>query len=364
MAGPSLSRRAFLQLASLSLGSVVTYPLSQLGEVSTITHLFLRNDITPKLGRVIDTKVKVYMRPDDQSGVVKELTEDSLVVWQQEVRGVRSLWENQRFVETPDGFIYSPNLQPVYNQPNTPYQKLPASGGFWAEVSIPFVDLNLANPPARSPWLSHTALPRLYYSQIMWVDDVRVDEGGLVWYHVIEKYGSYGDEFWALGDAFRPISAEELTPIHPEAQDKLVEVNLTYQTMSCFEGDEEVFFCRVSTGGLVTSKEKPKPEWATPPGKHTIWRKMISVHMSGGTTGGGYDLPGIGWTTLFSGLGLAIHSTFWHNSFGVPRSHGCVNARPEDAKWLFRWTLPEVSLEPGDLTVKGQASTRVLVKER
>ena len=88
--------------------------------------------------------------------------------------------------------------------------------------------------------------------------------------------------------------------------------------------------------------------------------------MSGGTTGGGYDLPGIGWTTLFVGSGVAIHSTFWHNNFGGElMSHGCVNARPEDAKWVFRWTLPVVPNDPGDVTVEGMNnSTTVEVVEK
>lgn len=65
--------------------------------------------------------------------------------------------------------------------------------------------------------------------------------------------------------------------------------------------------------------------------------------MSGGTTGGGYDLPGVSWTSLFEGDGAAIQSTFWHNNFGEQMSHGCVNAAPERMQngsfvvpcWLF-----------------------------
>lgn len=85
--------------------------------------------------------------------------------------------------------------------------------------------------------------------------------------------------------------------------------------------------------------------------------------MSGGTTGGGYDLPGIGWTTLFVGNGVAIHSTFWHNNFGVAMSHGCVNTKPEDAQWIFRWTTPYVSYDPGDITISMPGGTRVEVVE-
>ncbi len=104
-------------------------------------------------------------------------------------------------------------------------------------------------------------------------------------------------------------------------------------------------------------------KWATPVGLHRIARKYISLQMSGGTTGAGYDLPGIGWTSIFATGGVAIHSTFWHNSFGIPQSHGCVNCKPDDARWVFRWTAPTVSAEPGDITVAGQKSTQVLIRE-
>jgi hypothetical protein len=54
---------------------------------------------------------------------------------------------------------------------------------------------------------------------------------------------------------------------------------------------------------------------------------------------------------LFAEGGVAIHSTFWHNNYGVPVSHGCVNVTPEDAQWIFRWTTPYVPYDPGDIDV-------------
>jgi len=88
------------------------------------------------------------------------------------------------------------------------------------------------------------------------------------------------------------------------------------------------------------------------------------VHMAGGSIGTGYDTAGISWTTLFDPGGAAIHSTFWHNAFGTPRSHGCINARPEDAKWIFRWGLPTVSLNPGRVEIKGPGGTIVEVVDQ
>jgi lipoprotein-anchoring transpeptidase ErfK/SrfK len=163
--------------------------------------------------------------------------------------------------------------------------------------------------------------------------------------------------YWADGAAFRVLTDEDVSPINPDVdpQEKTVRVNLTYQTLSCFEGNREVYFCRVSTGIL---------DEFTPVGDHTTWRKLVSVHMGQGTVSAGYDTPGIAWTNLFAGEGVAIHSTFWHNDFGHKRSHGCVNARPDDAHWIWRWTLPEVPLEPGDVTVQMPGGTHVIVEKR
>lgn len=356
-----ISRRQFLQAAMLSFGGLAFG--SRLDGLVEKTSALVDFPAGERLGRVFSGMVEVKLRPDEDSPTVSTLFEDAIVVWLREGVGSRPLWNDQRYVETPEGYIYSANLQPVRNQPNQALPGFPDSTGMWVEVSVPYVDISLANPPGRSPWLEYTATPRLYYSQVMWADQIKVDEQGQTWYRVSDRYGSFGDFFWGAAEAFRPVDADEISPIHPEVEDKLVVVNLIDQSLLCLEGNQEVYYCRVSTGPKVESAANSGGTWATPPGKHSIWRKLISVHMTGGTTGGGYDLAGIGWTTLFASKGMAIHSTFWHNSFGAPRSHGCVNCTPEDALWIFRWTLPVVAPEPGDVTLSGQGSTKVLVRE-
>jgi hypothetical protein len=53
-----------------------------------------------------------------------------------------------------------------------------------------------------------------------------------------------------------------------------------------------------------------------------------------------FDLPGVPFCTYFTGSGVAIHGTYWHNDFGHPRSHGCVNVLAEEAQWVYRWSHP------------------------
>jgi hypothetical protein len=81
-----------------------------------------------KIGRVLGGNVEVKARPDEASPTVKILPEDSLVVWLAEGIGSRPLWNDQRYIETPDGYIYAANLQPVRNRPNQPLTALPDVG--------------------------------------------------------------------------------------------------------------------------------------------------------------------------------------------------------------------------------------------
>lgn len=358
-----LSRRDFLKwLSFTTLGGFLVRPWSK--SLMSITD-FPQAD---RLGRVCVGKVEVKARPDEASETVAVLYEDSVIPWIRERIGRWPFRNNQRFVETPQGYIWSPYLQPVENRPNVPVESLPTYGkdtGMWVEVTVPWVDVILDNPPPRSHWLryraEHGLPPRMYYSQILWIDRLKMDDNGQVWYRINERYGNPGDIFWGPAEAFRPLTQEEILPINPESEEKRVVVNVNWhnQTLSCFEGNREVYYCRVSSG--VKSGSTP----VTPFGSkgYPIWRKLYSIHMAGGTNEAGWDLIGIGWTSLFVGEGVALHSTFWHNNFGEPMSHGCVNLSPEDAKWIFCWSLPVVPYETGDITIVGEGSTKVVVVE-
>lgn len=320
------------------------------------------------LGRVLVDGLELKLRPDPESKTLAMLPQDTVISWLRETVGPPPLYQAVwRWLETDDGFLYSPQVQPVHDNPMSPISNLPATNGMWVEVAVPYVEMTLHNPPARSPWVRSVVergkLPRLYYSQVIWVDEIKDDPEHGMLYRLNELYGTYGDIFWAPGTAFRPLSEQEVSPISPEVEDKKILVNNTLQTLSCFEGNTEVYFCPVSTGVPFGPLGEPLTRSSTPIGPHPIWRKLVSLHMSGGTTGGGWDLAGVAWTTLFVGNGIAIHSTFWHNNFGVPMSRGCVNTRPEDARWIFRWTLPIVPYYPGDVTVGMPGGTRVEVVE-
>lgn len=363
----ALNRRQFLKKSLVGAGGIVLLP--------SFDKKLLSLDEWPQaeyLGRntvYLPSSLPIRSRPSVDGSVIRYLSEDECVIWLHEVIGESPIGRtSKKWVETPEGYIYGPSLQKVQNFPNVSVMDLPTFGedrGMWVEVTVPYVNIEIANPPARAPWLIEVSqtLWRLYYSQVIWVDDIKTTTDGLVLYRINERYGSYGDVFWADSTAFRQITDAEISPINPEAADKKIIVNINQQTLSCYEGNNEVFFCQVSTGRKLDEFGIPVDTWATPAGTHWIWRKLISLHMSGGGTGAGWDTMAIPWTSLFVGDGVAIHSTFWHNDFGTPKSHGCVNALPEDAKWIFRWTTPRVAYNPGDITNNTYEGTRIEVIE-
>lgn len=372
----SFSRRDFLKLAGLGIGALAFNPFKDRRDLR-VRDLpqFPAGDY---LGRVAVTpnfySTELKPSPNENAPAIRNVAQDEVVAWQREVVGTEAFGgSSKRWVQTPEGFIYAPHLQPVRNLPNTPLNSLPpGKTGFWAEVTVPYVDLQLLNDPI-SPaikFLRQTGQPiRLYYSQVVWIDQVGADASGRTLYRFNESpqhgYG-YGDLFYAEGAAFRPLTDEDVAPINPNvdpgAKKIVIDTTPARQTLSCFEGNTEVYFCRVSSG----YGEK----FSTPVGDQAVSWKIFSIHMAANTgSDSGYDTMAVPWPTFFNtNAGAAIHGAFWHNDFGVRRSHGCVNVASQDAKWIFRWTTPSLSLDQGEWrgtwpNVGGSFSTSVKVSE-
>ncbi len=369
-----ITRREFMKYSALALGGLAIGGRAPVKLVSRLGHLFEEGPLTPDfpvnvpLGRMCvgepGARVDIFSEPFHNAKKVSTAWYDDVFVWKQEVitKQIAELLINQRWVETPEGFIYADYLQKVMYTPQEPLNQLPVTEtgerGMWVEIVAPYTGLVFDSPPAQY-WLRETIRPRIYYSQIFWAFDIRQDPtSGKTQYCLRQLYGALDDTYWVDANVCRQITPEEIAPIHPDAPDKHIIINLMYQTVSCFEGDKEVFFTRVTTGGYDNEVGK----WLTPVGVHTIWRKLLSTHMSASEMVGNYDIAGVGWTIVFDNNGAAIHSTFWHNFYGTTRSHGCVNVRPEDAKWIWRWASPEVAYYPGELTIQGLGqSTKVEV---
>lgn len=109
--------------------------------------------------------------------------------------------------------------------------------------------------------------------------------------------------------------------------ERWVDVNLTNQTLVAYEGDTPVLTTLISSGTW---------QYPTVTGQFRIYLTYTSQTMDGRRLGYDYYLENVPYVMYFY-KDYALHGTFWHNNFGTPMSHGCVNMRTSEAEWLYNW---------------------------
>ena len=116
--------------------------------------------------------------------------------------------------------------------------------------------------------------------------------------------------------------------------ERWIDVDLDTQILIAYEGDLPVYATMVSAG----LKDTP-----TDTGVYRVWKKVAETDMKGLSGEDPYSVATVPWTQFFSPeQGLALHTAYWHDKFGLPKSHGCVNLSPRDARWLYFFTDPQV----------------------
>lgn len=136
------------------------------------------------------------------------------------------------------------------------------------------------------------------------------------------------------------INSESLSPdlqvlgtSSASGEEKWIDVSLSEQMLRAYEGAKVVMEFPISSG-----------KWAsTPKGTFEIWYKTRAQVMKGGSKALGtyYYLPNVPHNMFFY-KGYAVHGAYWHNNFGHPMSHGCVNSPLAQVAQLFEWAGPIV----------------------
>ena len=345
------TRRTFLKMAGTAAAGAFMPRGPRIARLAPVSNTWPSGPDV-RLGRgALGWGAPILTRPNPEGTLLDHVFPDDVVQIMREVVGLGMGYHTHVWFELERGYVYSPFLQPVMNLPQTPLAEL-GSEPVWIETSVPYVDA-LSRPDPGAP-----VVYRLYYSSVFYIAEIVHGGDGQPWYKVGMETGI---SMYAPGASFRAISAEELTPISPEVDpaEKKVVVYLAQQAISAFEAGREVFRSLMSSGANYFGDDGTTLLNGTPRGAHVIWSKRFSRHMQGGTVEDGYDVPGVGWVSYFSGNGAALHSTYWHNSYGLRQSHGCINCRPADAKWLFRWTTPHVPYYPGVINVNWYETERI-----
>jgi lipoprotein-anchoring transpeptidase ErfK/SrfK len=287
-------------------------------------------------GRSIQAGIAVRDLPGTDAKLVRRLTLNEVIAIKGQTSNDNSPTEyNKIWYQTDDGYVYSAFIQPADNVLNKPIDSV-SSDGFWGEITVPVTEAR--GGPGAAFYVGY----HYYYGCIFKVIASKADKDGNTWYQISDEYS--GNGLHVRAEHMRRVPEDEFTPLAPDvpAENKHIDVDVTKQLVTAYEGDTPVFTARVATGATFRLSNGTMQYFRTIPGEHRIYSKTPSQHMVGGTAGDTdyYDLPGIGWCSYFTASGIAFHGTYWHNDYGKPRSHGCVNMLPEDAKWIFRWTLP------------------------
>jgi hypothetical protein len=122
---------------------------------------------------------------------------------------------------------------------------------------------------------------------------------------------------------------------------KWIDVSIKKQSLIAYEGTKPVYVTLVSTG--ADGLGDPKETHSTIQGIFRIHTKHVTATMDDDKKGSEFDFRDVPFVQYFT-EGFAFHGAYWHDDFGIPRSHGCVNLSPLDAAWLFNWTSPDVPL--------------------
>jgi lipoprotein-anchoring transpeptidase ErfK/SrfK len=210
------------------------------------------------------------------------------------------------------------------------FHGLPLGG----DVSLPvvFVRSQAAALYAGDPLKGLRLERRLDYREALPVSGQRVRVGGVA-------YLETTDGRFIVDQGLVRVDPPASLPSWASGRRSWIDVSIDRQALVAYEGARPVFVTLVSTG--IDGKGDPETTHSTIQGEFLIHTKHVTVKMDGDEVGDEFDLRDVPYVQYFK-EGFALHASYWHDGFGAPRSHGCINLSPLDARWLFAWTLPSV----------------------
>jgi L,D-transpeptidase catalytic domain len=340
MSKSTITRRDFLKLGGYGLMGLTLPDLAH----------FASDEFSNLQGRVTNRTLWSYEAPDFASPRKKLYWHDLVIPIANTAVGIDETAYNRVWYEAQEGgYIYSGSVQPVRTILNAA-QHISLKGGL-GEVTVPFTEARL------EPDANAEVVYRLYYETVHWVKASAIHPvDGSIWYYILDdKFELF---YYVPAEHMRLIPDSELAPLSPGVPDKekRVEVRLNDQLVLAYEANQLVFATRTATGGRLRSGT-----YTTPDGDFITFHKRPTRHMAAGDiASSGFDLPGVPWVTYIKDNGISFHGTYWHNDYGRPRSHGCINLTPQAAKWLYRWTTPTVP--PDKELAYGFVGTKVEIK--
>lgn len=163
---------------------------------------------------------------------------------------------------------------------------------------------------------------------------------------------------WVADDEVSRVDIARKMPGWANEGEKWIDINVTRQVLVAYEGTKPVYATLVSTG--EAGLDDPAKTKATKRGIFRIHTKYVTATMDSRVVGEEFELRDVPYVQYFT-EGYALHAAYWHDVFGQPKSHGCINLAPEDARRLFFWTGPAVPAGWHGASTTGKAGTVVFI---
>jgi len=336
-----ITRRDFLKLSGATLGGLAFSPF--LPGLTDFDDSFVV--------RIATAEMPVRKEPTDESRIELTFYRDELVHIYGEVTA-QEPQHNPVWYRVWGGYVHRGRLHRVKTIYHKPIESIPEGTRLLADVSVPFT-----TPYRFSKTYGWQPMsPPMYYGSVHFIDAIEqgpemADYDG-PWYRIFDELDS-NVTYYVPALHMRVLPNDMLSPISPDVpyEQKLIEINLSTQALYAYEYGSLVFQTNISSGVPGDPTGGAGIPTTTPAGKFTIIDKVAAKHMGYSyfgqqTTGNvladvdNYVLPGVPWTSFFTPQGHAFHGTYWHENFGSPMSHGCINMRSNEANWIYRWTSP------------------------
>ncbi|HEY60120.1 MAG TPA: L,D-transpeptidase [Anaerolineae bacterium] len=285
------------------------------------------------LGRVLFDDVTAFSEPDPQSAVREAFSFNDVLNITKIIQGKHYNHSNSLWYELKNGtYVQTTNIQQVENRLNEPRLEINKRGEL-AMITVPYAQA----------WKSYRSNRKgyqlFYYGSNHWVIGIVENEEGEIFYKIRED--RWADLYTVSARYMHIFHEDELQPLSQQTplEDKHIEVSIAEQLLIAYETGKPVFLSRLSSGLLTENKDlsTPRGEFKINykrPSRHMVHTDKVSINDA--------ELYGVPWMSYFTDTGIAFHGTYWHNDFGTPHSHGCINLPLNAARWIYLWCQPVV----------------------
>lgn len=193
--------------------------------------------------------------------------------------------------------------------------------GFAAKHKHPKHKVAVFSKPKGGKWVRSIKMR----TQVSILEELTNDKGEAKWYRI-------GENEWVMAQDIR-VARKTKPPIGTLPNERWFDIYLPEQVMVAYEGERPVYATLISSGQM---------KYRTPTGIFRVFVKFAETKMSGQMGDEeAYSVATVPWTQYYA-KDFALHTSYWHNNFGIGVSHGCVNLTPIDARFLYFWSDPVV----------------------